>query len=167
MEENQNEVMENEEVLETSLSEVKGGNIQSFSDARRNSPTQREIFTNITDKKQLFNLDAGVDSKLNDCVGEKIRVKDVLIKKFYKPMKEPVIDEQTGEIIKDTEISMSCVLVDDEGRSYATGSKSFAIQMMNLLCDWGEESLKDGIEIEIIKKEIANSSNKALGFKLV
>ena len=62
---------------------------------------------------------------------------------------------------------MSCVLVDDVGKSYATGSKSFAIQMMNLLCDWGEDSLKEGIEIEIIKKQIANSQNKALGFKLV
>lgn len=166
MEENENEVFEND-VVETSLVEAKGGNIQSFSEARKNSPTQREIFTNIQDKKVLFNLDAGVDCKINDCVGEKIRVKDVLIKKFYKPLKEPIIDEETGEIIKDTEITMSCVLVDDMGKSYATGSKSFAIQMMNLLCDWGEDSLKEGIEIEIIKKQIANSQNKALGFKLV
>ena len=70
------------------------------------------IITNIKDKKKLFNLGNNVDCLLNDCVGEKIRVVEVLLKTYAKPMKEPLIDEETGEVIKDTEFTMSTVLVE-------------------------------------------------------
>ena len=142
----ENEVMENEEIREaeengtndvvesTDMAVVENQNtIMSFEDMKRNSSTQARIYTNIKDKKQLFNLESKVDHLLNDCVDELIRVKGVLIKIFQKPMKEPVIDEETGEIIKEFETSMSCILVDDNGKSYATGSKMFAIQLMRYI----------------------------------
>ena len=105
---------------------------------------------------------------INDCEGELIRVKEVLIKRYEKPMKEPVVDEETGEIIKDKEFTMSCVIVDDNNKSYATGSKTFTIQLMKLLqmrsrLNKGNEPF----EIKIIKKKIPNSGNKALSFELV
>ena len=177
MEERENLEMENEvmegEVIENNeelaLVDVKKNKITSFAGRKRKSNVECETLTTIEDKKQLYNLSTTVDCKLNDCVGEKIRVKDIVIKIYEKPLKEPKINEETGEIFE-TEKTVSCVVVDDNGKSYATGSKSFAYQLINFI-DNGymteEEIRRDGLEIEIIKKNIQNSSNKALGFKVL
>lgn len=170
MENNNNEVLGNEmekKATEMDVVETKTSNILSFDDLRKNNNTKCDIITNITDKKKLFNLENDVDTLLNDCEGEKIRIKEVLIKRYEKPLKNPVLDEETGEVIKDKEISMSCVIIDDNNKSYATGSKTFTIQLMRYLQNYGTEELKDGLEIEITKKKINGSNNKSLIFKLV
>lgn len=159
MENLENEEMKNEEVALT--------NVQDFGSLQTQTDTTADIFTNIKDKKQIFNLNSNVDFLLNDCVGEKIRVKDVLIKRYLKPLKEPVVDDVTGEIIKDHEMTMSVVLVDTEGKSYATGSKVFGIQIMQYLQMFATKQGFEPFEIMIIKKAIKGSSNKALGFELV
>lgn len=146
---------------------TQGGNVMSFEEMRNNSNTNCQIYTNITDKKKLFNLESKVDNLLNDCEGEMIRVKGVLLKIYKKPMKEPIINDVTGEIEKDTETTMSCVLLDDNGKSYATGSKMFAIQLMRYIQNWGMAEFEDGLEIKIVKNKMSNSNNKALGFELV
>ena len=147
----------------------KQGKILDFSQGFKiNSKSNVEIFSNITDDKKLFNLESKVDNLLNKCVGEKIRVKEVLIKRWIKPLENPVIDEETGEIIKDFETSISCILVDEAGKSYATGSKTFTYDLMRYLGDYGGAGkLEKGIEIEIIKKPVPNSSFEALGFELL
>ena len=142
-------------------------NVQDFGSLQAQTDTIWNIFTNITDKKKIFNLNSNIDHLLNDCVGEMIRVKEVLIKRYLKPMKEPVIDEETGEIVKDKEMSMSVVIVDTEGKSYATGSKVFGIQIMQYLQMFATKEGFEPFEIKIIKKTIKGSSNKALGFELV
>ena len=154
--------MENEEREEMGLT-----NVQDFGSLQTQTDTISNIFTNITDKKKIFNLNSNIDHLLNDCVGEMIRVKEVLIKRYLKPMKEPVIDEETGEIVKDKEMSMSVVIVDTEGKSYATGSKVFGIQIMQYLQMFATKEGFEPFEIRIIKKPIKGSSNKALGFELV
>lgn len=147
------------EVEETALS-----TIQDFSALSNRTNTKCQIFTNITDQKKLFNLDSKVDCLLNDCEGELIRVKEVLVKRYEKPMKEPEIDEETGEIKKDTEVSMACILIDDQGKSYATGSKIFTIQMMRYLQMFNIS--EEGFEIRIVKNK-TEKGNKSLGFDLV
>lgn len=153
--------MENEEIKmeETGMTTVKG-----FGELANRTKTKTNIFTNITDQKKIFNLDSKVDCLLNDCEGELIRVKEVLIKRFEKPMKEPIINEVTGEIEKDKEITMSCILIDDNNKSYATGSKIFTIQMMRYLQMFGIS--EEGFEIKIVKNK-QTTGNKALGFELV
>lgn len=160
MEENQENLKNEEEVKEeTALTTVQG-----FDALSKSTNTKADIFTNITDKKKLFNLDGHVDTLLNDCEGELIRVKEVLIKRYEKPLKEPIIDEETGEVLKDKEYTMACVLVDDTNKSYATGSKTFTIRMMRYLqmCGISEE----GFEIKVVKTK-QSSGNKALSFELV
>lgn len=164
MENNEKQEM-NEEV--GMVVSTQGGNVMSFEEMRNNSNTNCQIYTNITDKKKLFNLESKVDNLLNDCEGEMIRVKGVLLKIYKKPMKEPIINEETGEIEKDTETTMSCVLLDDNGKSYATGSKMFAIQLMRYIQNWGMAEFEEGLEIKIVKNKMSNSNNKALGFELV
>lgn len=159
------EMIDNVESTEMAVAE---SNILSFADLRAKSNTKMTMVTTIKDRKKLFNLENAVDNLLNDCVGEKIRIKDVIIKEYLKPLKEPIVDEQTGEIIKDSERTMSCVLVDDNDVSYATGSKTFIIQLQRFFTNYGTEDLQNGgLEIEITKKNISGSNNKALSFKLV
>ena len=153
------------EVKDLAVAEKK---VLGFSDFRSHSNVDVGTFSNIKDPKKLFNLETHVDKKLNDCVGEAIRIKEVLIKRFTKPMKDPIVDEETGEVLKDTETSISCILIDDQGVSYATGSKTFAFNMIKLLGDYeGEVMLEKGIDIKVIKVPVANSGNKALSFELI
>lgn len=142
--------------------------ISGFDGLGKSTNTKTEVFTNIKDNKKIFNLENKVDNLLNDCENELIRVKEVLIKRYEKPLEDPVFDEETGEIIKDKDISMSCVIVDDKGKSYATGSKVFTIQLMRYL--QMKEKMKDTAEtfdIKIIKKKYGEKGNKALSFELV
>lgn len=159
--------MENNEVL-NEVEEVKEetgiATVQDFGAMSKKSNTKADIFTNITDQKKIFNLDSKVDTLLNDCEGEVIRVKEVLIKRYKKPMKEPIVDEETGEVLKDTETTMACILIDDKNKSYATGSKIFTIQMMRYIQMFG--ITEEGFDIKIVKTK-QTSGNKALGFELV
>lgn len=161
------ENLKNEEVLqdeELSTEETAITIVQDLTGLSKRINTKSQIFTNITDKKKMFNLDSHVDNLLNDCEGELIRVKEVLIKRYEKPMKNPIIDEETGEVIKDKEITMACILIDDNNKSYATGSKVFTIQMMRYLEMFGID--EEGFEIKIIKNK-QDSGNKTLGFEVV
>lgn len=161
--------MEENENIETKEIMVKEDNykISDFSNIGGNSNTKTEVFTNIKDKKRIFNLENKVDALLNDCEGELIRVKEILIKRYEKLLKEPIIDDETGEVIKDKEYSMSCVIVDDNGKSYATGSKIFTIELMRYLEIREIEEEEETFEIKIIKKEYGKNKNKALSFELV
>ncbi len=150
--------MENEEnVQETNLV------VQGLSGMSKRTETKGSIFTNIEDKKVLFNLENKVDALLNDCEGELIDVRYVVIKRYEKPLKEPVVDEETGEILKDKEYSMACILVDRDGKSYATGSKMFTIQMMRYIEMFGLD--ENGFLIKITKNK--QEKGKSLGFELV
>lgn len=153
--------------MENQLIEVEE-NVKDLSSFRKNGNVNVGTFTNVEDKKELFNLQSHVDYILNDCVGEKIRIKKVLVRTFDKPMKEPIVDEETGEVLKEIERSVSCVLIDDSGKSYATGSKTFTYNLMNYLTefDGATELETTGINIEIIKVPTP-SGNKALSFKLI
>ena len=154
--------MENEEVKD--LAVVEESRVMNLTDYRKASNTQVGTFSNIHDSKELFNLSSHVDFKLNDVVGEKIRVKKVLIRKFEKPLDEPKVNEETGEIIT-YEYKVSCVLVDDNGKSYATGSKIFSNLLISYLIDNGgiNDLTKDGIEIQIVKNPLENGRS-SLGF---
>lgn len=158
MENEENVIVPEENVQETGLV------IKGFDTLQRRTETKSDIFTNITDEKKIFNLESKVTNLLNDFEGSIIEVKEVLIKRFEKPMKEPIIDEQTGEIIKDKEISMSCILIDKNDVSYATGSKVFTIQMMRYIEMFGIK--EEGFLIKIVKNK-QSSGNKTLGFELV
>ena len=151
------EVEENEnvEVEETSLSTIQG-----FGALGKRTETKCNIYTNITDQKKIFNLENTCDYKINDCKGELIRVKEVLVKRIEKPLDEPEVDEN-GEIIKDKEIKLITILIDDNNKSYVTASKMFTMQMMNYINMFGLQSIEKGLEIKIIERAVKNSSNKA------
>ena len=124
-----------------------------------------KLYTNITDGKVLFNLDNNVDNKINDCVGETIRVVNYLIKIITTPL-EAVVNEETGELEEKTETKRITILVDDNGKSYVTASKMFGFDFAKLVAT-GIFTTEEYVDIKINKKNVRNSSNQALGFELV
>ena len=154
--------MEKEEVKETGLMIKDFGQMESYT-----SKSKTNIFTTITDPTTIFNLTNNeADYRLNDCKGETIRVVDVLIKTIETPLAEPEVDE-AGNIVKDKEYKKVCILIDDNGKSYVTGSKMFTNQMMRYINMFGIADFDKGLEIKIVERSVKNSSNKALGFELV
>lgn len=132
--------------------------------------TKIQVETTIQDKKEIFNIENGdIEIKLNDIVGQEIVLKDVFMKRVESKLKQEDIEfnEETGEIITDTKISIITILVDEDGKKYVTASKIFAMSMFNLIRTFGVEDIQKGIKIRIIKKSISNSVNKALSFELV
>ena len=159
-EESEIKEMEEKEVKETGLM------IKDFGELENTGRSKTDVFTTITDSKLLFNLDNHCDYKLNDCKGEVIRVKDILIKVIKTPLDEPEVDEN-GVVTKDMEVKKVCILIDDEGKSYVTGSKMFTNQMVRYIGYNGIQSIQEGLEIKIIERDVKGTSNKALGFDLV
>lgn len=158
MEENKELEVKENKVEETSLVST------SFTS---NSKTKQSVITNIVDNKTLFNLESNCDAKINDCVGETIEVTGFLCKVIEKEMEEPIIDEESGEIIKDTEYKMITILIDRQGKSYVTASKPFFFAWKKYCMVFGEETIENGVVIKIINTPVKNSNNKALGFELV
>lgn len=138
--------------------------VKGFDGLVSQSQTKMNVFTNIEDTKKIYNLENHVDYKINDIKGESLRVKEVLIKVIEKPLEEPEINEETGEVIRDKEFKKICILIDTEDKSYVTASKTFTNQMARYIMQFG---LEEPIDIKIIEKQVKNSSNKALGFELV
>lgn len=143
------------------------GLIQSFNALRKDSQTKKEMFTNITDEKTIFNLENNVDYRINDCKGQRIKVKAIMFKKFTTPLDEPVVDVN-GEVVKEAETKMVTILIDDQGKSYVTASKTFGFDMQKYVLTFGTEKMEsEGVDIEICEKQVKNSPNKALSFQLV
>lgn len=154
-------------IKQTSLATQNTNNqLSGFSNDGFNGNISRpDILTNIKDKKMIFNLGKHVDKKLNDCVGQEITIDKILIKKYVKSLDTPIYDAQTGEILADTKTSMSVVIVDKDGTSYATGSKTFGYALINAIYDFGNEI--DGLKIRIIKTLRSGAQNQSLDFELV
>ena len=72
--------------------------VKGFDGLVNQSQTKMNVFTNIEDTKKIYNLENHVDYKINDIKGEKLRVKEVLIKVIERPLDEPEINEETDKL---------------------------------------------------------------------
>lgn len=141
--------------------------VSSINDITNVTRSKTSVFTTIQDNKQLFNLETNVDNKINDCVGETIRVRNVLIKMIETPLEDPILNE-AGEIEREFEYKKITILIDDNNKSYVTASKVFANDFIKYISMVGmDDFIKNGVDIKIIKKNVKNSTNQALSFELV
>lgn len=128
------------------------------------SAVKMGIYTTIdsSDIKTLYNLDNGdCDFRLNDCKGESIKVVNVLIKSFDR------FKDEDGKELDEPINKKVTILIDEDGKTYVTASKIFAIQMLRFINRFGNEAITKGLDIKIIEKEIKGSKNKGLGFELI
>ena len=143
--------------------------VSGFGTLANASKTKKKTYTtlDITDVKTLYNLDnKDCDFKINDCVGQAIRVVDVVIKEFERELEVPIVDDK-GEVIQDKERKMVTILIDDQNQSYVTASKMFTLQMKRFIETFGVNVIKNGLEIKIVNKKVNGSNNKSLGFELI
>lgn len=143
--------------------------VSSFGTLANASKTKKKTYTtlDITDVKTLYNLDnKDCDFKINDCIGQAIRVVDVVIKEFERELEVPIVDDK-GEVIQDRERKMVTILIDDQNQSYVTASKMFTLQMKRFIETFGVNVIKNGLEIKIVNKKVKDSNNKSLGFELI
>lgn len=150
--------------------EIKGDLVVSgFGSLDHTSKTKKKTYTTIdlSDVKTLYNLDnKDCDFKINDCIGQSLRIKDVVIKEFERDLEEPVVDEN-GEIVQEKERKLVTILIDDQNQTYVTASKVFTLQMKRFIETFGVNVIKNGLDIKIVSKKIQGSNNKALGFELI
>ena len=158
-----------EEKLEEMNEERQEMVVSGFTTLANASKTKKKTYTTIDlgDVKTLYNLDnKDCDYKINDCVGQDLRIVDVVIKEFERDLEEPIIDEN-GEIVQDKERKMITILIDDNNKTYVTASKIFTLQMKRFIETFGVDVIKKGLEIKIVNKKVPNSNNKSLGFELI
>ena len=153
--------------------EVKNENVKNemvvttISDISNITRSNAKVFTTISDKKKIFNLETNCEHKLNDCVGEVIDVRGIYIKLIETPLEEPVVDEN-GEVVKEVEYKKVTILLDNDNKSYVTASKVFANDLIKYIQMVGIDDINEnGVQLRVIKKSVRNSSNQALSFELV
>ncbi|MBQ1496637.1 MAG: hypothetical protein IIZ40_04765, partial [Bacilli bacterium] len=121
--------------------------VSGFGTLANASKTKKKTYTtlDITDVKTLYNLDnKDCDFKINDCVGQAIRVVDVVIKEFERELEVPIVDDK-GEVVQDKERKMVTILIDDQNQSYVTASKIFTLQMKRFIETFGVNVIKNGL----------------------
>lgn len=162
--------MEKEIKNEEIKNEIKGDLVVSgFGSLDHTSKTKKKTYTTIdlSDVKTLYNLDnKDCDFKINDCIGQSLRIKDVVIKEFERDLEEPVVDEN-GEIVQEKERKLVTILIDEQNQTYVTASKVFTLQLKRFIETFGVNVIKNGLDIKIVSKKIQGSNNKALGFELI
>lgn len=138
--------------------------VENFNNEQiNNSITRKKIQTTVTDMKVLFNTEDHIDYKLNDMEGKEINVVDVIMKTYEKDVPE-FENEFTGEI-ETVERKITTILIDDTNTTYVTGSKLFAMRIMQLMQIY-KNKIHDGIKIRITKTE-HKKGNKKLGFEIL
>lgn len=166
---------ENKEILENESNVTNENNeIIKYSELLKiNQMTEKgtkiDIETTLTDGLDIFNASEDCDYKLNDCKGQEIVVTNCLIKRIEKNLSEDKIeiDEETGQIIKDKDIQLLTILIDENNETYVTASKIFGFKFLRMVQTIGVEKLNEGVKIKITERDVKDSPNKALSFKVI
>ena len=88
-------------------------------------------------------------------------------KKISLTKSDTIGDFKIGTKIGQGTFSKVCILIDDAGKSYVTGSKMFTNQMIDYIRMFGTDDIKNGVKIKIVKNKMSNSDNKYLAFELL
>lgn len=105
------------------------------------------LINNEEDKKKLFNLLGNSDTRVSDNLDKTISLKDVVLQKF------PKVDEETGELT----YSVRVILVDKDGKTYASGSRGLYRSVLQLIQLVGEPNTwTNPIDIKVVETNIKN-----------
>lgn len=129
------------------LSILNGNTVQAYSSV---TPKTED------EKKKLFNALENCDVLLNDCVGQEITMKDIYCEK------RDTVDETTGEI----KPKYRCIIFDENGKSYATGSYGVYNVLIRLCQVFGEPTWENGLKVQVYKRPIGNGK-QSLSLKLI
>lgn len=107
-------------------------------------------------KKIMINALNGCDVLLNDIVGETIVIENVFIQE------RETVDEKTGEVRK----KYRTILIDNNGKTYATSAYGVYNSLMNVFALYGTpETWKEPKTFEV--KKVKNNKNGFESLKLI
>lgn len=110
------------------------------------------------DRKKLYNLLGNCDFRIADKLNTEIALKDVLIQKFNN------VDDETGTI----EEKYRVILIDADGKTYASGSKGLYRSLGQLLAIMGEPSTwSEPIKIKVVETNLRNNAGKTYVIKTI
>lgn len=124
--------------------------------------TNNNIYCSIVakdnkEKKKLFNALENCDLLLNDCVGQKIKMKDLYIEAYESD------DEDSGE----AKTKFRTIIFDADGQTYATGSYGIYNVLNKIVAIYGlPTTWAEPVEVEVIKKP-TRDGKQSLSLKLV
>lgn len=128
----------------------------SLVNARLNNTYCSILADDEKNKKIMINALNGCDVLLNDIVGETIEIENVFIQE------REIIDENTGEVKK----KYRTILIDKNGKTYATSAYGVYNSLMNIFALYGTpESWKEPKTFEV--KKIKNNKNGFESLKLI
>ena len=132
--------------------EVKGYEIKQNAEGKFERKAIYQPFMSVTPETraqkiallQLLESDT-VAKPLNDCVGSKITIADVIINPYDK------VNEDTGEM----EYGVLTYMIDTNGEAYVTSSKSVYYTLQNIfkvfgLPHWEED---EAVTVQVVKKK--------------
>ena len=110
------------------------------------------------DRKKLYNLLGNCDFRIADKLNTEIALKDVLIQKFNN------VDDETGTI----EEKYRVILIDEDGKTYASGSKGLYRSLGQLLAIMGEPATwNEPIKIKVVETNLRNNAGKTYVIKTI
>lgn len=104
-------------------------------------------------KKALYNAVKKCDVKIADIVGQTIKVKDVMIRQWFKKLEDGSEEER-----------YTTILFGDDGKTYVTGSKPFFFSISQVFTMFGEpDTWEEPLALQIVQQPVPNSNFKSLG----
>ena len=102
----------------------------------------------IEDKKKLFNALENCDKLLNNCVGEKIVMKDIYVEQYLD--KKDETDEGR--------IKYRTIIFAEDGKTYVSTSYGIYNILNKIFAIYGtpDKWEKDGIAVEVAKRPVGN-----------
>ena len=132
--------------------EVKGYEIKQNAEGKFERKAIYQPFMSVTPETraqkiallQLLESDT-VAKPLNDCVGSKITIADVIINPYDK------VNEDTGEM----EYGVLTYMIDTNGEAYVTSSKSVYYTLQNIFKVFGLPHWEgqDAVAVQVVKKK--------------
>lgn len=109
------------------------------------------------DKKKLFNALETCDQLLNNCVGQKIKIKDIYVEQYLKQ------DEESEEATT----HYRTILFADDDKTYVSTSYGIYNTLRKIIGVYGTpDTWTEPVEVEVAKRPLGNGKS-VLTFKLV
>lgn len=131
---------------EMSMTAYDGGMISIQQDLQSHPNSYCSIKPNTTEeKKALYNMMNSSDERLADCINQVIKVKDLYIESVEVKNEEGIIS-----------IAPRIILMDTEGRTYASVSVGIYNSLRKLIQVFGEPTWPEGIAVKVVQHTKGN-----------
>ena len=112
---------------------------------------------NIEEKKKLFNALENCDLLLNNCVGQKIVMKDIYVEQY--------IDKKDDN--EDGKVKYRTIIFAEDGKTYVSTSYGIYNVLNKIFAIYGTpDKWEKGIEVEVAKRPVGNGK-EMLTLKLI